>query len=490
MSRCHKIYIMKINRRFINILALIISIIITSCENRAGQDTETELSIFFINDSHSQIDNFSRIKSIIESTEAESNVIVVSSGDIFSGNPLVDFYPEKGYPVIDLMNRVGFDLATLGNHEFDYGQEVLQDRMEQADFQFICANMTSSSPLLEQTPAHVTLNEGDLKIIFTGVIETKGKPGEIIPSTHPGKLENLVFQDAADILEDYSGLKEESGSDLHILLSHLGHNDDRGSSSDYSVAHDFPYFDAIIGGHSHSVQDTTINGVHIYQAGAYLDYLGKISLVIKDKKIISEDFELIELGAYPESDEQLNTIIDSYNNNPAFSEVIGTNVIHLTRNRTVGCFYTDALLGYLGTDMALQNPGGIRADLDTGDISLMEIYRIDPFGNRLCRYEMTVSEIKSFLKGTGAGFYYAGVILENDSSGGIIIKEPVGNAYRDDRLLSIAINDYIPMVYEEYFPDPAEIYDITTAEAMIHYLKELEVPLSYDSCNRYFRYRD
>ncbi|MDZ7738459.1 MAG: metallophosphatase [Bacteroidales bacterium] len=295
---------MKANRRFISIIALLLSILITSCENRAGQDTETELTIFFINDSHSQIDNFSIIKSIIDSAEDESNVIVVSSGDIFSGNPLVDFYSEKGYPVIDLMNKVGFDLATLGNHEFDYGQEVLQERMDQAEFEFICANMTSSSPLLEQTKAHVTLYEGNLKISFTGVIETKGKPGTFIPSTHPGKLENLEFKDAADILEDYSGLKEESGSDLHILLSHLGHYDEGGATCDYSVAHDFPYFDAIIGGHSHSVQDTTINGVHIYQAGAYLDYLGKISLVIKDKKIVSEEFELIDLDDYPESDEQ------------------------------------------------------------------------------------------------------------------------------------------------------------------------------------------
>lgn len=481
---------MKVNIRFISIIALVLSIIITSCDDRSGQDTETELSIFFISDSHSQIGNFGRIKSVIDQAGDEANIILVSSGDIFSGNPLVDFYSDKGYPVIDLMNRVGFDVATLGNHEFDYGQEVLQERIEQAEFEFICANMTSSSSLLEPIPAHVVLNEGDLKLTFTGVIETKGKPGAVIPSTHPGKLENLVFQDAADILEDYSGLKEENGSDLHILLSHLGHNDDRGATSDYSVAHDFPYFDAIIGGHSHSIQDTTINGVHIYQAGSYLDHLGKISLVIKDKKIVSEEFELIDLDNYPESDEQLKNLIASYNNNPVFSEVIGTNDIHLTRNRTAGCFYTDALLGYLGTDMALQNPGGIRADLDTGNISLMEIYRIDPFGNGLCRYEMTVSEIKAFLKGAGAGFYYAGVKLENDPSGGIIIKDPKGKVYHDDRILSIAINDYIPMVYEEYFKDPAEIYDVTTAEAMIQYLRDIDVPLSYDSCNRYFRYRD
>ena len=186
----------------------------------------------------------------------------------------------------------------------------------------------------------------------------------------------------------------------------------------------------------------------------------------------------------------MQTLIETYNSNPAFSEVIGRNDIHLIRNRTVGCFYTDALSGYLNADLSFQNPGGIRADLDAGDISIMEIYRIDPFNNGLLKYEMNVYDIKAFLEGTGEGFYYSGVIIENDPVSGIIIRDQQGNIYSDDQVLSIAINDYIPAVYEEYFPEPVNMYDLTTADAMIQYLRNLNEPLNYENCDRFFRYEE
>ncbi|HCC71788.1 MAG TPA: hypothetical protein DEQ09_11655 [Bacteroidales bacterium] len=350
--------------------------------------------------------------------------------------------------------------------------------------------MHSDSPLLEELPATATLTEENLKISFVGVVETNGMPGACMPSTHPSKLENLVFTDASQVLDQYSELKDETESDLLILLSHLGHYYQGEVTSDYSVAHDFPFFDLIIGGHSHSIQDTTINGVHIYQSGAYLHNLGKISLTVKNGEIISEDFELINLDDYPDKDEQINMKIEAYNNNPAFSEVIGSNSIYLTRNRTVGGFYTDALRGYLGTDMSFQNPGGIRSDLDEGDITILEIYRIDPFGNGLRKYEMTVAAIKDFLEGSGAGLYYSGVIIENDFAAGVVIKDEEGNIYPGDHVLSIAINDYIPTVYEDYFPDPVEVYDMITADAMIAWVRSLSEALSYDGCDRYFRYEE
>lgn len=479
----------KVFYKLVIVSALTLSIL-SSCENRKKQDSETELTIFFINDNHAQIDNFSKIKYIVDEAEEEGNVIVVSAGDMFSGNPLVDFYEEKGFPVIDLMNLTGFDLATLGNHEFDYGQEVLQDRISQASFPFISANMTSRSPLLEQTDATATITAGDLEIQFVGVVETNGKPGAVIPSTHPSKVENIVFTDAAQILGNYSTLKEDSGADLLILLSHLGHNYGEGATSDYSVAGDFPFFDMIIGGHSHSIQDTTINGVHIYQAGSYLNYLGKISLSVKDEEIISEEFELIRLDNYDNYSVEIADIVDDYNTNPDFAEVLGTNNTYLTRNRTVGCFYTDAIRGYLQTDISFQNPGGIRADIDEGDITLLEIYNVDPFGNGLLKYEMTVSAIKDFLEGTGAGFYYSGIMIESDPGTGVIIKDQQGNILEGDRVLSVAINDYIPSIHESYFPEPAEVYDMTTADAIIAYLRNLSEPLDYKECSRYFRYEE
>src|SRR5690606_36125845 len=107
----------------------------------AEAEVET-IVIFSINDPHGKIHNFDKIKTIIDKEkEKESQVYFVSGGDIFSGNPIVDYHPEKGSPLVDLMGKAGMDVSALGNHEFDYGQEILQDRMLQADFPFLCANL-------------------------------------------------------------------------------------------------------------------------------------------------------------------------------------------------------------------------------------------------------------------------------------------------------------------------------------------------------------
>ena len=103
---------------------------------------ETQIIIFSTNDMHGSIDNFAKIASYIQKERAKNpNILILSGGDMFSGNPVVDQYPEKGFPMIDLMNRIGYQYEIFGNHEFDYGQEVLNRRMEQANFQFLCANM-------------------------------------------------------------------------------------------------------------------------------------------------------------------------------------------------------------------------------------------------------------------------------------------------------------------------------------------------------------
>ena len=106
---------------------------ILSCKKTNTPDTEPKnLTIFFVNDQHGQLENFAKIKHIVDKEKEETNVILACSGDIFSGNPVVDNYPEKGYPIIHIMNEVGFDISVLGNHEFDYGESI-DDFINRAD---------------------------------------------------------------------------------------------------------------------------------------------------------------------------------------------------------------------------------------------------------------------------------------------------------------------------------------------------------------------
>ena len=116
--------------------AFVFSLLIISCTNESSslpiESTDKKLTIFILNDIHGQIDNFAKVKYLVDQEKTKTNVILTSAGDIFSGNPIVDNYPQKGFPIIDLMNRVGFDVSVIGNHEFDYGEANLKERMEQA----------------------------------------------------------------------------------------------------------------------------------------------------------------------------------------------------------------------------------------------------------------------------------------------------------------------------------------------------------------------
>src|SRR6056297_2216235 len=131
--------------------------------NNPQQEASQNLTIFFVNDVHGQLDNFAKVKHIVDQEKETGNVILACSGDVFSGNPVVDNYTEKGFPMIDVMNQTGFDVATIGNHEFDYGIEILKERIEQSDFEWICANLDSGNSVLPQPPAYTTITSGDLK---------------------------------------------------------------------------------------------------------------------------------------------------------------------------------------------------------------------------------------------------------------------------------------------------------------------------------------
>jgi len=276
---------------------------------------------------------------------------------------------------------------------------------------------------------------------------------------------------------------------LFIALTHIGHNGQSGQLGDFQLAQQFPYFDLIIGGHSSQFIDTIVNNIPIFQAGKYLDYLGKIELSVSNKKVEGINYELINLNTYPDYDAELQANIDEYNNYMAdvLNEVIGFSQIYHDKYQ-VGCFYTDALREYLEVDVTFQNSGGIRSDLNEGDITVGEIYEIDPFNNGTIIFNMSVSEIKNFFIGTQSWFCYSGIQIEQIGND-IQISDSYGSILPDNTTLTIGINDYIPAVHDSYFPSNGIIQSYTTAETIILYLRHINNLVDYEYCDRYFRYQ-
>jgi 2',3'-cyclic-nucleotide 2'-phosphodiesterase (5'-nucleotidase family) len=447
--------------------------------------TEKKLTIFITNDIHGKIDNFAKVKYLVDQEKEITNVLLTNAGDIFSGNPIVDNYPEKGFPIIDLMNRVGYDISVIGNHEFDYGETNLKNRMQQAEFKWICANVDAKSSVIPQPSPFVNITIDEIKVTFLGLVETDGKKNDIIPSTHPWRVKNLTFQNPEDIVSDYSNVKSEENSDLYIALTHIGHTKSN-SLGDFELANQFPYFDLIIGGHSNGKINTVINNIPVFQAGNDLNYIGKIELTIKDKKVQSIDYNLIDLNAITNENPDIKKRINDYNDAPFFKEVIGFSQIYHDKF-LVGNFAADALKLQLGVDVAFQNNGGVRSILNDGDITKKEIFQILPFNNPMIIYNMSVSEIKAFLKGSGSGFYYAGVIFEK-SNNNVIVKDLNGNILSDRTILSVGVNDYVPAVFDTYFPTSNTVKAETDAETVINYLEKTSTQINYSSSNNFFRF--
>ncbi len=453
----------------------------------SNQDlTSKELTIFFVNDVHGQIDNFSKVKNIVEKERIETNVLITSGGDLFSGNPIVDNHPEKGYPMIDIMNDIGFDIAVLGNHEFDYGEEVLENRMEQSEFEWVCANVDMNATTVPEPWEYKTITVDNIKVTFLGLVETDGKVDATIPSTHPWKVQNFTFQRPENVISKYANIKEQENSDLYIALSHLGY-DKSWSLGDVQLAMQYPYFDLIIGGHSHQIINTTINDIPIFQAGSYLNKLGKIKMTLVDKKIESINCTIIDLNNYSEYDSELQAKIDEYNNLPYFDEVIGYSEVYHSKTE-VGCFVVEALKSQMSADISFQNTGGIRASLNQGDITKKEIFEISPFNNGTIVYTMTVAEIKDFLIGSAAGFYYAGVYIEQLNNE-LIISDLSSNILSDAANLQVGVIDYIPAVYDSYFPQQGAVQSLTDAETIITYLENTSSSINYSGSNNYFKYK-
>ncbi len=476
-------------KRIIVIGLVLISVVGLGTFFYAGnQNQETRIVILHTNDMHAHLKNFSKFADVVEKTRAgNKNVFLVCAGDIFSGNPVVDQYPEKGYPQIDLMNQVGFQLAEIGNHEFDYGQEILAKRIAEAKFPFICANMqVEQSPLKQPNPDYVWHVHG-LKIAFLGLLETSINN---LPATAPDKVKGINFPNAIIIAGQYTDLKKEN--DAVIGLTHLG------VETDVKLANQFSYFDVIIGGHSHTVikNPKVTNSVLITQAGDYLNYVGKLTLIFKGHQLMSKNDELINLNDYSDKDPQIEAMVEKYENNESLNQVIGEAVAPIRGKDELGSMYTDALRASGSFDFAFQNNGGIRIPvIDKGPITVKTIYELDPFGNDLVSLEMNYEELKSLL-------HYAYTLHDKpemqisggqyvvllDSSGhykDVTIKDNSGHILDPDENYLVGLNSYVMSSYKFKHLDPGKSMMITTAETVINFVRSKQ-KLNYAGIKRVF----
>ena len=446
------------------------------CLILSGQE---KVVVFSINDMHSRIENFSKIKPLIDKEKEKGNkVFFVSAGDIFSGNPVVDNYSEKGFPIIDLLNRTGLDISVIGNHEFDYGQNVLSDRISQANFPFVCANFSGGKGELSNVKKFEVINKDGISIAFIGAVET-GNFGRY-PLTHPKKVKGLFFTNPIKIFEDYKIISENSDIDLVVALTHLG------KSGDEKLLQNFNYIDLVIGGHSNHVYGKKYENGYMIMSGKNLEMISKTTMSVYKGEITDFRFEKIDLSNESlEKDHNLELLIQKYKDNPSLYKRIGYSSVNHTKAET-GCFYTEAIREVVNVDIVIQNSGGIRGNLKTGVIAPIDIYTIDPFGNGLDNFLITPSELNLFLKKYNRKYYISSKVNIKQKSSGYIEIYRNGRKIDEDEKVSLAMNDYISNTFSEYLPEPLFSHQFTTAEYLIKFLNNhIGEKLNFENCGNF-----
>jgi 5'-nucleotidase len=452
-----------------------------------GQKDTVTVIIMHTNDMHSKIDNFPKIAFLIDSIrKTNKDVYLFSAGDLVTGNPIVDRYKIPGYPMIDLMNRVGYQITEIGNHEFDLWQSGLNRAMKQAKFPFICANIDASKAELNQPKAYYKfVTPEGISIGVLGLLELE-KNG--MPASNPVHLKGIKFLDPFKTAKKYASYKDSS--DVFICLSHLGIETDR------VLAKKFPNeFDVIIGGHSHTVipKGEMLDGTLITQAGSYLRYLGVLTLKFYNGKLVSKSDKLISVRKTKNYDKNIAKIVDAYDNNPIFDKVVGTAKAALIGENELGAMMTDAMIDTLHCDIAFQNTGGIRIhSIPAGKITKKQIFELAPFGNVYIVYNLTLKQIKKLI-----AYAYnlhksnqiqpSGVDIEIFIDKDKNLKEI--KLFKNGKELpkghySVAINDYMATAYVlPFLQNGGKKYDIVDAGAIIGFLKK-KSPIDYKGVKR------
>ena len=427
---------------------------------------KSEFVIISTNDIHASLENVSRLSTAVKKCRDTVFTIVADAGDRWTGNAYVDL-AENRLPIIRLMNAVGYDVAALGNHDFDAGQGVLDRAIDYAEFDIICANMKSLGENLDDVePRERIVTPEGVAVDFIGVV-TSYANGH--PDGNDVNFEGLQFEDPQLVAEREC---KKSRGDVKVLLSHMG--DDR----DMELAARYDGYDVVIGGHTHAILDTLINGTTVGQTGRKLKNVGVTRVKMRGSKVVSVEYENIALKDYAE-DESVKAIIKDIESNPALSEVVGKMAKGV--NHVGLCnLQTKIIKEATSSEIGIYHRGGVRIieGLAEGDVTVKMLFDNEPFFSQVHTMKMTPAQLRKLIvmkyndtvntkESHRVDLYattpYTIVVDENDEAYDVLFPE-----LKEGQKYQVAIADYVARNYpnlecEDEVRTPLLVYDLDVA---------------------------
>ena len=390
--------------------------------------------------------------------EEEENVLYAIAGDMFRGSVIDSEY--KGLSTIQIMNYLGPDVATLGNHEVDYGLAHLLFVEKLARFPLINANMYITTTGTRLFRSHIILNVNGIKVMFIGILTE-----EVLSSARQERIVGsfVDVREAAEEVGRICNSYQTEDIDLTVLLTHIGYEEDLKLAAllkpEWGV-------DLIIGGHSHTLLEKPgiVNGIPVVQAAVGTAQIGRFDLQIDmDRNCIdSYTWQCVPIDEeHCPVDEQLAATIQLMKEETdqkymRYITRFAEQYKHLRRDREsdVGCIFADTLRDALGVDLMLVGMGSLRSYEIGPVVTLRDLSNMYPYPDRIYRITITGKLLKKMIAGIFRPEHFESDHVENYAfSSGIYIEESLsekkvvkllwhGEEINDEEIIRVGIQNY------------------------------------------------
>ena len=427
--------VVRMKKRFLALLLTFV-LIVGYCSFVAfaeGEETRPDIVILYTSDVHCGIDQgfgYAGLEQIRDSLVAQGNVVIlVDDGDNIQGEAIGTM--TKGEALIDLMNKAGYEVAIPGNHEFDYGMDQFLSLAEKAKFQYISCNFNHEGELVFEP--YVIKELGGAKVAFVGVTTPK-----TLTSSTPKYFQNEKGEYVYGFLQDETGEgvynavqkavddARAEGAEYVIVMGHMGDEEECRPWTYADVIENTTGIDVFLDGHSHDTEQVTMknkDGEEVIRSacGTKLACVGYCRIAGDGT---------ITAGLYTWNNKESAPVLLGISNDMSkaveaatatldakLKEVVATSQIRLTisdpeavdengkpirmvrrAETNLGDLCADAYRDQSGADIAFVNGGGIRVNIEAGDITLNDILKVHPFGNAMCVIEVTGQQILDALE--------------------------------------------------------------------------------------------
>lgn len=480
-----------------------------------------KVQLLGINDFHGQLDTYNASMNagggeylaayLKERKAANPNTLLVHAGDSVGASPPTSALLQDE-PTIRFLNTLGFDVGTLGNHEFDKGvQEMLRlihggphpntvekyGPFEGANFPYVAANVIdekTGKPILDP---YVIKEVDGVPIGFIG-IALSSTPSIVNPSGVAG----VRFTDEVDAINKATAELKKKGVKAIVVLAHnpgVSRSDGTGADGEIvEIANQVDdEVDVIFGGHNHAYMNTVVDNKLLVQSYSYGTAFSAVNIEVDrtTKDIVAKKAEIVTTFRDKITpDAEIKAMIEQYKEDvaPIINEVVGYAPTSITRDQNadgesaLGNLIADSMRDQTGTDFAFMNPGGIRANLEAGDLTWGNLFTVQPFGNDLVKMELTGEQVKQLLNQQWTDkariMPVSGLSVKYDDSrpvGDRILEVtlPDGTPMDLARTYSVTVNNFMAAGGDNFtvlLEGKNQVVDVVDLEAFINYVKKLK----------------